>query len=968
MKPSSRRAFCAQFGSALALSPLGRSAPAALSSNLLRNAPWRVTEVGADSLPSSVRLDRVWNGERCQATLTNAGASSVRIGEVTLFSLDHSLPAETHLYGENFQMLSQTGGTLGKPEDLGMSELRHYRIPQPAGAVELTGLLTLEPPGTASTLLAFSSCRRFAGRFALSPGRIDVTLDGEGLELAPGASWTLEEFVFAQGANREELLASLAKRITEQHPVKLPPRPPAGWCSWYCFGPRVTAADVLANLDAIAKQMPALRYVQLDDGYQAAMGDWLEAGSAFGGGVRELLGQIRARGFEPAIWVAPFIAEAGSRVFGEHPDWFVRNASGKPLPSKEVTFGGWRRGPWYALDGTNPEVQRHFETLFRTMRQDWGCTYFKLDANFWGAMHGGSHFDPQGTRIEAYRRGMEAVRRGAGDAFLLGCNHPVWGSFGLIDGSRASNDISRKWVRVRDCARETLARNWQNGRLWWNDPDAILLTGNLTDDEIRFHATAGLASGGLMLSGDDLTKLPATRLAMLGKLLPPSGEAAGFKTLDGGVGEIPLAGARAVCLLNPDDTPRPAHVTLDVRSRVSDYWTNESLGIQTRGTMPLPDLAPHAGRVLIVKRGEHAFDITAFDRIRVLRAADKYLAEAPETVTASASTRSTGGPHDYFSEGDYWWPDPKNPDGPYIQRDGMSNPGNFDGHRRSLLRLSVQMPALAAAWKISGDKRYAAHAAAHLRAWFLDPATRMNPNLEYAQAIHGRVTGRGTGIIDTIHLVEVTRGALAIEPSGVLSAAGMDGVRAWFAAYVEWLTTHPYGHAERDAKNNHATCWAMQTGAFAVFCGNRAVADDCATRYRTILLPHQMAPDGSFSLELRRTKPYGYSLFNLEAMATLCQVLATPLDNLWRFELPDGRSIRRGVDFLFPYVADKSKWPHPADVMYFNVWPMRQASLLFAGFEFDDEAYLRLWRKLPADSEVEEAVRNFFVRQPVLWL
>jgi hypothetical protein len=113
--------------------------------------------------------------------------------------------------------------------------------------------------------------------------------------------------------------------------------------------------------------------------------------------------------------------------------------------------------------------------------------------------------------------------------------------------------------------------------------------------------------------------------------------------------------------------------------------------------------------------------------------------------------------HDFFSEGDYWWPDPQNPDGPYIQRDGMTNPNNFVDHRKYLMRLSVQVPALVAAWKLTGDERYARHAVKHLRAWFIDEKTKMNPNLQYAQAIHGRFTGRGIGIIDTIHLVEVAR-------------------------------------------------------------------------------------------------------------------------------------------------------------------------------------------------------------------
>jgi hypothetical protein len=153
------------------------------------------------------------------------------------------------------------------------------------------------------------------------------------------------------------------------------------------------------------------------------------------------------------------------------------------------------------------------------------------------------------------------------------------------------------------------------------------------------------------------------------------------------------------------------------------------------------------------------FDVAAFDRHRVLKAANQYLKEKPITITASRCDRSAGGPHDFYSEGDYWWPDPKNPNGPYIQRDGMTNPDNFVDHRRYLMRLSVQVPALTGAWRITCERRYADHAMLHLRAWFVDDATKMNPNLQYAQAIKGRATGRGTGIIDAIHLVEVSRSA-----------------------------------------------------------------------------------------------------------------------------------------------------------------------------------------------------------------
>jgi hypothetical protein len=363
-----------------------------------------------------------------------------------------------------------------------------------------------------------------------------------------------------------------------------------------------------------------------------------------------------------------------------------------------------------------------------------------------------------------------------------------------------------------------------------------------------------------------------------------------------------------------------------------------------------------------------AFDVAAFERDRVLRAANQYLAEAPVTITAATSARSAGGAHDFFSEGDYWWPDPKNPDGPYIQRDGMSNPDNFTAHRQYLMRLSVHVPALAAAWKLTGESRYAKHAARHLRAWFLDERTRMNPSLQYSQAIKGRATGRGIGIIDTIHLVEVARAIEVLAGSRALPQAELMGLKKWFADYLNWMRTHQYGIDEREAKNNHGTCWVMQAAAFAHLTGNEEVMSYCRNRFKTVLVPDQMAADGSFPQELRRTKPYGYSLFNLEAMATVCQILSTAEDNLWTFELADGRGMRKAMTYMFPFIRNKKSWPRPPDVMYDAAWPMRQSSLLFAWLAFGNSDYVNLWKRLRADSQVEEVLRNFFIRQPVLWV
>ncbi len=565
----------------------------------IKDARGVVVPVG-DADVSKVALTHDWTGYVCRPRLTNRGRAAAAIREVVLFDLALAFPPASPIYGEGFQMLSQSGGTLGEPKDLGSyTDSKHYKLPEPEGAKTFYGALTIAGPR--SWTLAFTSCRRFSGLFRLrSPASLQVVVDTEGLSLAPGETWELEEFLAGTVARwQQQPFGVVAARLVANHPPIMTPKPPTGWCSWYCFGPRVTAKQVLDNLDAIATNLPGLTYVQIDDGYQPAMGDWLETGAAFGGDVRGVLEQIRKRGFQPAIWVAPFVAEEQSHVFQQHRDWFVMDADGAPLRSDRVTFGGWRRGPWYVLDGTHADVQRHFEEVFRTMRAEWGCTYFKLDANFWGAIHGGRFHDPKATRVEAYRRGMEAIRRGAGDGFILGCNHPIWPSLGLIHGSRSSNDIKRSWDRVSSTARQNLLRNWQNGRLWWNDPDAVVLTGDLTDDEFQFHATAIYASGGMVLSGDDLTSIPAPRLAMLKKLVPPTGVAAVFldDRLDAGVVKLPDRRA-AVCLFNWDDQEGGVSLppfSFRRNSLVTDFWTGETVDSAVVGAR----MRPHSARLFI---------------------------------------------------------------------------------------------------------------------------------------------------------------------------------------------------------------------------------------------------------------------------------------------------------------------------------------------------------------------------------
>lgn len=372
--------------------------------------------------------------------------------------------------------------------------------------------------------------------------------------------------------------------------------------------------------------------------------------------------------------------------------------------------------------------------------------------------------------------------------------------------------------------------------------------------------------------------------------------------------------------------------------------------------------------IMCSKQKAVKLDVGNLDRDRILSAANQYLLEKPMTITAFSCPRSAGGLHDFYSEGDYWWPDPENPEAPYIRRDGMTNPDNFVKHRQLMWRLSIQVPALTAAFQLTGDQRFTEKAVEHLIAWFVADETRMNPNLLYAQAIKGRVTGRGIGIIDTIHLVEVARAVMVLENLKVIGNEDLTAIKHWFTEYLNWIFTHEYGITERDNGNNHSTCWTMQVAAFADLVGDEEKLDFCRDFYKTVLLPEQMAADGSFPKELKRTKPYSYSLFNLDAMAMICQILSAENKNLWDFKLDNGRDIETAVKFMVPYIKDKSQWPYPPDVMYFDLWPVRHPFLLFAGIAFGNSDFIDLWNTLEPDPKNEEVLRNYPIRQPVLWV
>lgn len=329
-----------------------------------------------------------------------------------LFSTLLDVESDARLVGDGFQMLSQASGTLSHIQEVGRCPDNNlsYRIYPHDAPKRFYNTLMIEAAGR-YLLFGFTSCQRFAGFFEVHrhPQHwvLSAFIDGE--ETRPQRLITnqLESVICLEGESMSELYQAYAEAISRQHP----PRPhlkdpaPMGWCSWYAYYAEVTEQDIKENVAILAERHPELEWVLLDDGYQAFMGDWLTPSQKFPSGIEQVIADIRAQGKKPAIWLAPFIAEADSAVFRQHPDWFVKNAAGQPLKAEEITYGGWRCTPWYVLDCSHPDVQEHLTQVVKTLREEWGVELFKLDANYWGTLQG-QRFQSGVTGVEAYRMGM----------------------------------------------------------------------------------------------------------------------------------------------------------------------------------------------------------------------------------------------------------------------------------------------------------------------------------------------------------------------------------------------------------------------------------------------------------------------------------------------------------------------------------------------------------------------------------
>jgi hypothetical protein len=362
-------------------------------------------------------------------------------------------------------------------------------------------------------------------------------------------------------------------------------------------------------------------------------------------------------------------------------------------------------------------------------------------------------------------------------------------------------------------------------------------------------------------------------------------------------------------------------------------------------------------------------DVAAIDHDRILLAADHALTQSPTPLTSIPAPHSPGTPHDFYSEAEDYWPDPAAPTGPYIVRTGASNPAAFTAHRDALLNLGIAVPALTAAFVVTKDLRYATQAVAHLKAWFIDPATSMTPSLLYAQVVPPAKTGRFEGIVEAVHLAEIAQSLPFLATSDALTPGDLTALQKWFADYLDWLNTSRVAGLARDQKNHHGTSWLLQAAAFAHL--NQTDDRPLSTlrhQFKSTTIRAQILADGTFPHELTTPDPYRNSLFNLDMLAAICVLLSTRFESVWDYDLQDGPGMRSVIARLYPFILNRGAWPYRADSSHFTDLPIRPPSLLFAARAYLRPEYADLWKTLPPDTTIPELQRSFPIRQPLLWV
>jgi hypothetical protein len=320
----------------------------------------------------------------------------------------------------------------------------------------------------------------------------------------------------------------------------------------------------------------------------------------------------------------------------------------------------------------------------------------------------------------------------------------------------------------------------------------------------------------------------------------------------------------------------------------------------------------------------------------------------PVSVMAKQRTPTSGNKHDYMSQAPYFWYDSSKPNGlPYKSLDGQRNPEIYKITDRTYIgMLENASRALALAWYVTGDEKYAAKTAVLLKRWFLEDSSRMNPNLEYGQAIPGLNDGRGIGIIETIALMGIADAAGLLEGAPSWTATDAAALRDWYAQYLHWMLTSQKGQDEHRTKNNHGVWYLAQAADYALFTGDKEKAGELVEEGKS-RIESQIEQDGKMPLELARTNSMHYSAYNLQAFFNLSKIGSLVGVDLWQYRNTSGASIRTALDWLRPYAMKEKKWDYQEITPYNN----KDFSVLLiqAGLAYKEPQYMEYAKALDGD-------------------
>ena len=420
---------------------------------------------------------------------------------------------------------------------------------------------------------------------------LGFVFDLDGVELASGESLALPPVLLIDGRDERLLMYRYADEVAAEMSARVPDHVPTGWCSWYYFYNRVSEADVLANVREMRATGHPAEFVQIDDGFQSVTGDWLAPNEKFPSGMKALAEGIRAAGYKPGLWLAPFVLHEDSAALRDHSEMVLKSRDGT------VLFVQTWLGRCAVLDCTHPASEAWLRETVRTVVREWGYEYLKLDALTFAAAAASQvrYAQPGTTATMNVRRGLEIIREAAGDeTFILGCTCHFGPAVGLVDAMRVGPDVKELWFdgtrpSVKHAMRLTLQRNWMHMRWWANDPDCLIVRGTdtaLTETEVRFLATGIAMSGGMVVASDDLPRVGAARRNMALAMFPSPGVAG--EAYDVSDGPAPFAwrsdlgeGRALVGFLNWGETPRwvVAGEYLRPGELAFDVWNAKLLGM-----------------------------------------------------------------------------------------------------------------------------------------------------------------------------------------------------------------------------------------------------------------------------------------------------------------------------------------------------------------------------------------------------